>query len=207
MVFTRFMARQLAHPSGLFGRWVMGGRLDRLNVAMNDLAMRQLAATPDSVTLEIGFGGGDLLTRLSRAGTRVAGADISEAMVARLRRRLAREIAAGRADIRLASADALPFADAAFGNVCTINTLYFWPDLPAVLTEVRRVLRPAGRFIICFNPEHELRKWPGHRYGFTLFTADAVRRHLENAGFRDVEIVTGHDPGQGEFACVTAARP
>jgi hypothetical protein len=29
MLFTRFMARQLARPSGLFGRWVMGGKLDR----------------------------------------------------------------------------------------------------------------------------------------------------------------------------------
>jgi SAM-dependent methyltransferase len=42
----------------------------------------------------------------------------------------------------------LPFADGSFDRVLTINTVYFWPDLPTALTEVGRVLAAGGLLAI-----------------------------------------------------------
>ena len=203
MFLTRFMAGQLARPSGPFGRWVMGGRLNRLNALMNELTFEQLEPVAGTSVLEIGFGGGALLQRLSTAGAKVSGADISPEMVASASRALRPAVA----DLRVASVEALPFPNAAFDKVCTVNTIYFWPDVPAALAEVRRVLRPEGAFAICFNPEHELRKWPGHRYGFALYTVEAVADLLIDARFSDIRVERRDDAEQGEIACVIATRP
>lgn len=46
----------------------------------------------------------------------------------------------------VADAQALPFADATFDAVIANHMLYHIPDLPRALAEIRRVLKPAGRF-------------------------------------------------------------
>jgi SAM-dependent methyltransferase len=207
LLLTRFMAGQLARPSGLFGRWMMGGRLNRLNAVMNELTFEQLQPVDGSSVLEIGFGGGALLTKLLSAGATVAGADISPEMVARGLSTMRHAVEAGRADLQVSSVEALPFAACSFDKVCTVNTIYFWPDMQAALHEVRRVLRPGGSFAICFNPEHELRKWPGHKFGFALYAEEAVEQLLAGAGFQTISTSRRHDPDQGEIACVSAVRP
>ena len=203
-MLERFTAAQLARPSGLYGRLIMGGQLDRLNGAMNDAVFARLAALEPGPVLEIGFGGGSLLRRLMQSGRTVAGVDVSPAMTKRLQRQLRREVALGRADIRLGCAEALPFEAHAFQAVCAVNTIYFSPDLRLALREARRVLAPGGAHVVCFNPEHELRKWPGHRHGFTLYSTEAVERLLLDAGFQRVETRAFEDPVQGQVICLTA---
>lgn len=203
-MLDRFTAAQLARPSGLYGRLVMGCRLDRLNAAMNQAVFEQLAALEPGPVLEVGFGGGSLLRRLIQSGRTVAGVDISPVMIRRLQRQLRREIALGRADVRLGCAEALPFASRTFQAVCAVNTIYFSPDLRLAFREARRVLAPRGAHVVCFNPGHELRKWPGHRHGFNLHSCEGVKALLLDAGFPKVETRTLQDPVQGQVICLTA---
>lgn len=49
-------------------------------------------------------------------------------------------------------ADRLPFADDAFDVVVGRSVLHHLPDLPAVYREIRRVLRPSGRFCVANEP-------------------------------------------------------
>ncbi len=51
---------------------------------------------------------------------------------------------------------ALPFPDARFTTVISNSVLEHIPDLDPVLSEVRRVLRPGGRFIFCVPGENFL---------------------------------------------------
>lgn len=208
MSFQAFVARQLALPSGRFGRWVMAPLLNRGNRAMNQLTLRQLRPAPGDRVLEVGFGGGALLAGvLAGPCDFAAGVDLSPDMVARARRRFRAQIAAGRTELKEGSIDALPFPSGAFSAVCTVNTLYFWPDVAKALAECRRVLAPGGRLVLTFTDRAALERWPGHRHGFTLYGAADVERHLGDAGFEAPDVAEGVNPGEGRFFCMRVRAP
>ena len=52
---------------------------------------------------------------------------------------------------RVVDVQNIPFADASFDAVIAIHMLYHVPDQPRALTEIRRVLRPGGRFYASTN--------------------------------------------------------
>jgi SAM-dependent methyltransferase len=137
---------------------------------MNGVALELVAPAPGERVLEIGFGGGALLRMMRARGAEVAGVDVSEAMVRRLR----------GFDVQVASAERLPFPGSAFDAAVSLNSLYFWPDPEAAFREIARALRPGGRQVICFAPPEVLRKWPVHR------TASAVRSGRGDGASRSV---------------------
>jgi ubiquinone/menaquinone biosynthesis C-methylase UbiE len=95
--------------------------------------------------LEIGVGTGRNL-RHYRDDVRLTGIELSPAMleIARMR---AREL--GRdADLRVGDAQALEFGDESFDTVVCTLSLCTIPDDRAAVAEVRRVLRPGGRFLL-----------------------------------------------------------
>jgi ubiquinone/menaquinone biosynthesis C-methylase UbiE len=103
------------------------------------------AAQATGRVLEIGIGTGRNLPHYP-AGMRVAGQDISPAMLARAR---ARARALGRrAPLAVGDAQHLSFADAQFDTVVSTLTLCTIPDERRALAEARRVLRPGGRLIL-----------------------------------------------------------
>ena len=203
-MWQKFIARQLAHPSGLIGRLFTARWLDKASFEMNKLTLLQLAVEPADRILEVGFGGGDLLEKLlsSQPCEYVAGVDLSADMVSLVSRRLRRYILAGRADVRCGDIEALPFGDGEFTKLCSVNTLYFWRTPSLALAECRRVLRRDGRIILCFNSKEELALWPGHKYGFRLYDLAEVESLLKTAGFTDIEVKSARDAEQGMFYCV-----
>jgi ubiquinone/menaquinone biosynthesis C-methylase UbiE len=79
-------------------------------------------------------------------GVRLTGIEFVPAMLDIARRRA---IALGRSvDFRLGDAQALEFEDATFDTVVCTLSLCTIPDDRAAVTEVRRVLRPGGRFVV-----------------------------------------------------------
>jgi len=77
---------------------------------------------------------------------RLTGIDLSPSMLDRARRR-AQEL--GRAaDLRTGDAQALDFPDARFDTVVCTLSLCSIPDDRKAVTEVKRVLRPGGRFLL-----------------------------------------------------------
>ena len=200
-----FFARQLAKPSGLFGRLFTARWLEKANAGMNVLTLEGLALGAADRLLEVGFGSGYLLDRVlaERLCAYVAGIDVSPEMVQHVSRRLGRHIRAGKAEIRHGDIELMPFADATFTRLCSVNTLYFWRDPERALAECRRVLEPGGRLALCFNAKKELAKWPGHVHGFTLYELSDLEILLAAAGFYGIEAGTGNDTGQGKFYCLT----
>lgn len=95
-------------------------------------------------TLEIAVGTGRNLG-LYGDGVEFTGIELSEEMLARARDRAVR--LGVDADLRRGDAQSLDFDDASFDTVtCTIS-LCSIPDDGAAIREVRRVLRPGGRFV------------------------------------------------------------
>lgn len=203
-ILSRLLAGQFARPSGWLGRHLIGPWLDRISGPMNRLVLAELDLHNDEDVLEIGFGGGALLTMiLERTSGQVTGVDLSSAMVKRARHRFH-----GNARIRLieGSVQALPLASQSVDKACSVNNLYFWPDPAAALAELARIVRPGGTLTIGFEPPEELRKWPGHRFGFRLFSEGEVRRLMEQGGFGSIRRAEGWGRKPDYFLCLTGER-
>jgi arsenite methyltransferase len=108
---------------------------------------------------------------------RVAGVELSDAMMAAVRDR------SGDAfDLRLADAAALPFPEASFDVVLSVNTIYFWPDPARVVAEMTRVLKPGGRVVLGYRSGLVFRMTPLTWFGFRHHGDRGVARLLEGAG-------------------------
>ncbi len=94
--------------------------------------------------LEVGAGTGANLPYYTHAA-RVVATDPDPYMLRRARQRL-RDLDHPAVDLQLASAEALPFADASFDHVVATLVFCTVPDAERALREVRRVLKPDGRF-------------------------------------------------------------
>lgn len=105
-----------------------------------------LAVPPGAAWLDIGCGTG-ALTRciLERHAPRqVVGIDPSDGFIGYARAQLRDHPQAGRADVRIGDARALPVDDGAFDVAVSGLVLNFIPDQPKALGEMRRAVRPGG---------------------------------------------------------------
>lgn len=173
---------QFARPVGL-GGWVVGHLLAFKNRERSEWVLSLLALEPADRVLEIGFGPGADVRRVAARAAFVGGLDHSAEMVRQARRRNARAAAAGRVDLRLGSADRLPFEAGAFDKAFAINVAQFWPEDGRAVAEIERVLRPGGLIALAVQPRSK---------GATEETAQAtgvqLRRALEAAGFQELRL-------------------
>lgn len=111
------------------------------------VALRTAKVAPDDRVLDLACGTGELLHRLAQdvPVAELRGIDISSEMVARARRKLA---TASGARVQRADAHDLPFADNSFDVVVCASTFHYFTRPRAVLSEVRRVCRSGGRFVL-----------------------------------------------------------
>ena len=130
-----------------------------------DWAMRQDQLTPyreqtiaaaRGIVLEIGVGSGLNLPIYGAAVDQVCGIEPSPELLNRASKRIAD--ASVPVSLVRASAEQLPFAAAAFDTLVMTWTLCSIPNPSAALSEMRRVLKPAGQLLFV---EHGLSSEPG----------------------------------------------
>lgn len=158
---------QAGLPAGAFDDWLTdrvarrpaGARARAVYGAgdVHDFARRAildaLALRPGDRLLDVGCGGGLLLSDALALGAAATGLDHSEDMVA-----LARERAPG-ADVVLGRAEELPFPDGAFTAAAMSVVFFFLADPAGVLRQCARVLEPGGRLAV-YTSGPELRGTP-----------------------------------------------
>jgi SAM-dependent methyltransferase len=130
----RFMAREMNRAHGPMTAWV-------LTAVPTDGARR---------VLDLGCGGGGAIGRLAvlLPGAQLHGIDYSVESVLVAQRVNGSLVTQGRAFITRGSVSALPYDEGQFDLALAIESHYFWPDVPADLVHVRRVLSGGGRLII-----------------------------------------------------------
>lgn len=136
--------------------------------------------------LELGIGQGTDFIQFVRAGSHCTGVDLTQAAIDLVSQRLTHERLT--AELVLADAEALPFADATFDLVYSWGVLHHTPDTARAVSEARRVLEPGGEArIMLYNRRSWTALWCWIRYavlgGHPLqsFT-DVIAEHMESPG-------------------------
>lgn len=194
---------------GLYSERIFPWLLDRsLSHPRIEARRAALVGQAAGEVLEIGFGSGATLPFYDAAKvTRLAVVEPSEGM----NRRAAARLAASPVPVNSVpgAGERLPFDDASFDTVVTCLTLCSVQDPPKVLAEIRRVLKPGGRFLFL---EHVLSDDEGRRRWQHRLTpvqkVVGVGCHLNRdtaalvraAGFTLPEVVLELEPAFGAMA-------
>jgi len=130
---------------GLYGKWVVPRLVDlAMRNHLLDFYRRTAINSARGLVLEIGVGSGLNISLYNPSMGRVVGLDPSPELLSLARKRSAQALVP--ISLIRASAENLPFADAAFDGIVMTWTLCSIPNPIAALDEMRRVLKP-GRAI------------------------------------------------------------
>lgn len=152
------------------------------------------AVTPGERVLDLGCGAGRFVAALRDAGAEPVGVELAEAALERARRNVP------GADLRRVAPDgSLPLGHGEVDVVWCSEVLEHVPDTIALLTEVRRVLKPGGRLLVTV-PDHgrlkrtliALAHYDAHYdplgQHVRFYTRRSLTRALHATGFEDVRI-------------------
>lgn len=132
-----------------FNDWARAGKgpsMERGHRPVGEQAIELMSIPATATVLDVGCGSGwatRLLAQHARDG-QVIGIDIADEMI-----ELARVSSASFPNVafQIASAEKLPFRDGEFSHAFSMESLYYYADIPAALCEIRRVLGPSGMFV------------------------------------------------------------
>ena len=171
---------------------------------LTDWGLKHIAIENHYTILDVGCGGGRTISKLAVTATqgKVYGVDYSEASVAASKRTNARWIEMGRVEVRDGSVSQLPFPDGMFDLVTAVETHFWWPNLPADMREIFRVLKTGGKLIVIAEVYKganttvaKLAEQFASRTGMKLLSVDEHRELFANAGYSDVQITEERDKG------------
>lgn len=165
---------------------------------------------PDDRALDLGAGAGDFTAVLAEAGAEAVGAEVAEAAISRAESRYP------GLDFRLVPIEGpLPFSDNSFDLVWASEVIEHVADTARWLSEVRRVLVPAGRLLLSTPSHARLRVALGGIERFSeplgdhlhLYTRRSLGGLLEDFGFGGVTVrATGGPPGLRRVLLARAVR-
>jgi SAM-dependent methyltransferase len=209
-VAAAYMVRQVRKPTGLAGRFFLA-MMNRSHSGVTTWGLEHVQVGDRDAILDVGCGGGRTIQRLAAMAVhgKVCGVDYAEASVAASRRLNQAEIQSGRVDVRHASVADLPFPDRSFDLVTAVETHFYWPDRPAAMRELFRVLKPGGRALIIaeihgghrFDLPYQL---PMKLVGGACLTPDEHRDMFTGAGFAESQVFLERSKG---WICATGVRP
>jgi SAM-dependent methyltransferase len=167
----------------------------------------------DMSVLDVGSGvGGPARFLAATFGCEVTGVDLSEPFVDAARYLTERTGQGGKVTFRTASALELPFDDGHFDVVLLQHVAMNIADRARLYREVRRVLKPGGKFatydvVLKEGEPHYPVPWARTPATSFLLTAAATREAIEPAGFRSVVWQDDSETAKAWFAEVRASGP
>lgn len=153
-------------------RWPIFTRERR--IVLNALTKHQ----PEDLLVDVGCGPGYLVARISRRfpHLRVIGVDISREMIMTAKHNWS-PASHQNLEFMLGDAQQLPFSDNAVAFVVSSLSLHHWTDSAMAISEIYRVLRPGGQFLL-FDVRRNAPRlfyW-GLKLGQALLAPAAIRR-------------------------------
>lgn len=164
-------AAQLRHPTGNEGKEV-GGLMNKGNQVINSWAVHAAALKENDYVLEIGMGNGAFVKDILDVYPTIkyCGIDYSATMVDEAKLLNKKYIHEQRASFLQCDAKKLPFEDAVFSKIISVNTIYFWEEPHLILTELNRVLQRDGKVVFAIRTKATMAQMPFTEYGFIKYS-------------------------------------
>ncbi len=153
----------------------------------------------DEVTLDLACGTGDITFEIARRlkQGRAVGLDITRSML-EIAERKRRESQTANVDFHRADIMKIPFEDESFDCVTGGYALRNVPDVEGALSEIRRVLKPGGRFLsLDFgHPSNRLYRWLYLNYLIVVGSTVGLIMHGDMDTYRYIPESLKLYPGQ-----------
>jgi len=178
------LALQLGCPQGEMGIAV-AGHMHQNNLQMTLHTIESLELKSNDSLLELGPGAAAHVAQLMETSgiQNYTALDISELMVEEAKKLNAGYLQENKASFHLYDGTHIPFPDASFDKVMTVNTIYFWENPIKLLKEIQRVMKPKAVFSICFGKKDFMEQLPFTKYGFKLYSPKEAKELVTAAGF------------------------
>ena len=208
MSFKTFFSEQARKPSGLFGRFVMSRIFDYGNNTLNDFMQELLLLQENDHILEIGFGTGELITKMVKLINKglIEGIDLSNTMVAIAEKKNKKYIAEGKVIIRQGNFEETAYNDNSFDKICCSNTIYFWPDPDNCIKKILRILKPGGKVILAFEDKEQLERRSLNTNVFHFYSQDEIKNLLSHNGFSESIDILSKEIKSQRYHCAVAVK-
>ncbi len=182
---------QTRKPEGILGKMMVFG-MNGGHARMADWGMSHLKTIAPEEIVEIGCGGGrnagELLKKYPSA--HVTALDYSDVSVSKATAYNADAIKKGRCEVRQGDVSALKLPEEKYDLATAFETIYFWPGLKECFSQVAKVLKPGGTFMIVNESDgtdDTSLKFEKIIDGMKCHTIEEIEEALKSAGFSKVK--------------------
>ena len=191
------------NPKGFLGKIILFG-MNKAHTGISTWAMSKYNWGYETKVLDIGCGGGINMKRMIDLTTNgmVAGIDISEEGLKKTRKVNAKTHKS-LLSAKYGSAEDIPHDSGYFDIVTAFETVYFWNDLPKAFSEVMRVLKPGGTFMVVNAVSDPDKFWSKAIDGMNVRTPEVLREYMSESGFINLMTHRKHK----KWVCILAKKP
>jgi ubiquinone/menaquinone biosynthesis C-methylase UbiE len=194
---------QFRQPHGFLGQiagLIMANRPS--NIKRNEWTVDLLDLKPTDNVLEIGFGPGIALKKVSRIVTEgsIVGIDHSETMLRQASKRNDDAIERGMVKLYIGNLNNLSRFNNTFDKIYSANVIQFWDDPKTSFLQLKDLLKTGGKIATTYMPRHN-----GATNADTKKKADEIVEHLWDAGFKNVQ-TEERQCGSVSATCVIAEK-
>lgn len=199
-----FIDLQYRRPTGIVGTYI-GEKMVRQHKLETVWTIELLNLQPKERVLELGCGAGYAMKHIleQNAVELVVGLDISPTVIKSARKRNKKAIEVDRAILIHGNVQSLPFPERSFDKIFSIHTVYFWEDIYETLSEINRVLKPGGTFIITLCDGKDNEKWEGVQ----LKVQQKLIPSTEQLGFTNIQLIRGPLTRGFHTVALTGTKP
>lgn len=182
---------QTRKPEGKLGKMMLNG-MNSGHAKMADWGLAHLKTISPERIVDLGCGGGrnagELLKKYPSAkGTAVDYSELSVEKAGLYNKDL---ISSGRLEVKQGDVSALELPDNTYDLATAFETVYFWPGLEKCFTEVARILKEGGYFMIVNESDGTdatSLKYEKIIDGMKCYTAEQITEALKAARFTKIK--------------------
>lgn len=186
--------KQCGRPTSEEGK-ELAEKMNEHHYPLTSWGLEMVQVSDSDNILDIGCGGGRTIATLAENNPdgKVFGIDHSPDCVRWSTEYNQPLVEEGRVEVFHASVEKMPFRDNFFHLVVAVETIYFWPNILNSFKEVRRILKPGGKFLIvnemylseAFRERNE-ECMATER--MTIYSPEQLEQLLKDAGFTDIAL-------------------